>query len=1103
MQGFDVLDRGLKVLTHRFLEASAGTGKTFAIEHLVVRFLVEEHLNLEQILVVTFTKAATRELKMRIRTSIERAVHELKTRAPTVDYLRQIVDKGEEGCREALRALNDALACFDQAQIFTIHSFCYRMLQEFAFEAGITFDLSDPQDETYSRSKREEVYNFFRTQFKPPLYGLSQIDAVLQKQQSDIGAVADKLIRILEKKRELPILPSFQEACQQFDAELKKFPPLKKEKVFSDFLKLAPHFKRVDLVSAQDQLDLLFSLLEKRDCNEKEFDALLREKHWFLDSLHPENQKKRATIPASEELNYPGLFDKLRESLLPHLHEAKNPLKTLMRMARDCGSIPSNEVSFDELLYKMEESLANPAFREKIRKRFRALIVDEFQDTDPLQWKIFETLFLNNQSSLSALYLVGDPKQSIYRFRGADVYTYLKAGAQIGERASLSTNFRSREALVHALNTLFSHTAHGNWLPLPSHESSLPFVPVNARERKKDEKDLTDGKGSIHFFVAQDTKGRERRFPTQKMEEGLFFPFIAQEIQNIAGNFIRIGSQGYSFRSFAILVKDRFQAERLQRFLKQVGIPSIASRGRNLIESKGFAVWEQLLKALVDPSEGKIVLAGPLFSFSQDELKKVHPKVFFEDFRKKFEERGFPLFFSDLMGFIWEGESVLERLVQVEDLYQEIRCVAQILMEERPNASCEELSFFLQEMRRNREERTFYPYEEDAVSIMTTHMSKGLEFDFVFALALASRHQLREELIFVREDGEERLESLDPDAPSSYLYLKEQDAEKMRQLYVALTRAKIRVYVPLAYETNATDLEEGERAPLELFFSEEKTIESALGTLEALKQKTSVTYSILEKQDQPLRPIKKETIHLVPPPQIHPSNNKRFLRSFSSLAQKYEAEETPAFPKLEEKNPHTLPLGAATGTILHQIFEQLFKRKASSSNNAVLRRQLIERELEGTPLKEWGDVVEEIISATLELPLPCEGASIALQEIPSQDTIQEMEFLFSSHGHLIKGFADLLFKWEGKYYLIDWKSNWLGPNDASYSPERLENAMRDNDYFLQGAIYAAAFERYVKLFDKRPFEELFGGAIYIFLRGKKAFHFFPDRAMLSRVMESI
>ena len=153
--------------------------------------------------------------------------------------------------------------------------------------------------------------------------------------------------------------------------------------------------------------------------------------------------------------------------------------------------------------------------------------------------------------------------------------------------------------------------------------------------------------------------------------------------------------------------------------------------------------------------------------------------------------------------------------------------------------------------------------------------------------------------------------------------------------------------------------------------------------------------------------------------------------------------------------------------------------------------RLITHELENTPLTGWGEVLFEMLKATLALPLA--PHNFCLQDIFPEKILPEMEFLFPTEDHnLLKGFADLIFEWEGKYYLLDWKSNWLGETSDAYTQENLEKAMQEHDYFLQGAIYAAALERYVKLFDNRPFSTLFGGAFYLFLRAPALFFFRPS-----------
>jgi exodeoxyribonuclease V beta subunit len=301
----------------------------------------------------------------------------------------------------------------------------------------------------------------------------------------------------------------------------------------------------------------------------------------------------------------------------------------------------------------------------------------------------------------------------------------------------------------------------------------------------------------------------------------------------------------------------------------------------------------------------------------------------------------------------------------------------------------------------------------------------------------------------------------------------------------------------MAFELSPSSFEPGEAAPVELFFSRESRLEMVQGTLETLKQRVEITHSLVGSSsfDAPVKKRKKQELVLTPPITPSLSKNRALLLSFSSLAQKQESEERilQEVESTEDKGPHTLPLGVETGVALHTIFEKIFKRKLHLASCKEERVLLIQQELAKGPLQEWSEVVEEIVTKTLFLSLPCHHGSVSLSELSSARMMQEMEFLFPTGKGMLKGFADLVFEVHGKYYLIDWKSNWLGTDRSAYSDANLKKAMDEHDYFLQGSIYASALERYVKLFDKRPFDELFGGAFYIFLRGEAVYHFKPER----------
>jgi exodeoxyribonuclease V beta subunit len=180
-----------------------------------------------------------------------------------------------------------------------------------------------------------------------------------------------------------------------------------------------------------------------------------------------------------------------------------------------------------------------------------------------------------------------------------------------------------------------------------------------------------------------------------------------------------------------------------------------------------------------------------------------------------------------------------------------------------------------------------------------------------------------------------------------------------------------------------------------------------------------------------------------------------------------------------------MPRGIETGILIHRVFEILF-----SSSHPIWRdleevNHLIARHLSGTSLCLWIQGIQEMVWKTLHLPLTTDTPFTLSQLVPGELRV-EMEFLFSQAPNYIKGFIDLVFRFNGKFYFLDWKTNWLGPDDASYI--FLDEAMAAHDYWLQAKLYKEALRRYVKQFYIQPFEEIFGGAIYLFLRGGGVCH---------------
>lgn len=1033
MRKFDCLSLDCPLLGAHILEASAGTGKTFSIEHIFVRLLLDpKEIDLEEILVVTFTRAATRELKARIRMNIEKAISFLKNGNASWDYLRQIEDP-----EKAIRILSDAVGLFDRAQIFTIHGFCYRMLKEFAFEADLGFSIANPDEERSIPKKIwRAAYKFLKEQIEPDLVSQEQIGLLLKKYDS-----LEELAEALFIKEDFSFV-SFSDSWALYKKALSMWAgnSIEKEKLLEDFQKISPNYKtsiKGDFVF--QVLSLASSFSDPAD--PLYFRNLIKEKGSLFEYLSISNRKVKFSEPSF--LNYPLFFswaDKNLASLIEQACLEENILAALRGSWQKIAEpILLEEEWFnpDEILIRMETSVVKEAFASRIQNKYKAVIVDEFQDTDPSQWKIFRSLFLDSPDRLAALYLVGDPKQSIYRFRKADVYTYFKAREFLGEEAlyRLDTNFRSSKKLISALNALFAR----NWLPLPQLQQTIPSLPVFAGLDPVSP--FVDEKGDVHFILGE---GSHSFF------EESFLPYAISEIE-------RLSSYTTSFSSYAILVKDRHQARAALELCQSRSIPAVAKSHIPLGQTFAFKSLFELLKAAAFPKDlsvQRIVQSGPFKSFPLGEGKIL------------LEEKGLASFFHKLSLDSLDSEFEKDLRQMIEEL---------LTWESQEGFSFEGLFRFLKQFEKldaSEGGRRRVEIDSDAVQILTLHISKGLEFDVVFALGLASRT---------------------PEAKEA----QELDAEKLRQLYVAMTRAKLRLYVPILFSEKIGA--PGSLSPSELFT---KILEEQEGSLVPFFQKLSKTESIsFENLPQPfvLSPPKyglTPTLEKKSPLKA-PIFQASSLLSFTSLAQSSSEPDflKEPFPLVQDFTSHTIPKGKETGIFIHSIFERLF-----SSPQAVWRdfgaiETFVAQATEETTFSPWENAIIDMVWKTISQPLP---PGFSLLDIEPQNIQTEMEFLFCSSPNFMKGFIDLVFYFEDKYYIVDWKTNWLGPDERAYSS--LEKTMTSHDYWLQAALYTEALARHVKQFDIRPFQDIFGGAIYLFVRGPGVCHFIPDLTLIEKAI---
>ncbi|MGZ6330628.1 MAG: 3'-5' exonuclease, partial [Parachlamydiaceae bacterium] len=720
------------------------------------------------------------------------------------------------------------------------------------------------------------------------------------------------------------------------------------------------------------------------------------------------------------------------------------------------------------------------------------------------------------------LYLVGDPKQSIYGFRQADIYTYLAAGDFLGEerRVSLSTNYRSTQPLIEALNLLFSEETAPGLIALPRLNQVLPYQPVQSGNQEV-AKPFTDHRGALHFFAFADLHGQK----LNEAEEAYFFPFIADELSQLQ-------AQGVMLSTCAVLIADRFQAVRLGNYLQNKGFPIVAQHSEKLTETIAFATVQEVLKAMLFPqseSRLKTALASPMFAWSESDILALEDPALLEQsmsqalaLRKIWIDKGFSPFFHALLASVWNasGKSVIENLLSREnglEFVHSIQQVGELLVEKETteNLPPRQLLKTLEELQRLEEEgeqaikKRMNP-EHEGVRILTIHSSKGLEFDIVFALGVINRS--RKPSVFVptiKNQESPLLTVVQSDEDENYIeYTRELDAEKIRQLYVAFTRAKRRLYVPLCFDSSRKEIDPGTASPMELYLGlwAHRDQDKILEMISRWTQNYAISMSIFGEEESgigsfssPSRPF----IQLSLPPKANVVGKSLYMHSFTSLATKHEVQEEKEaenfFPNEDVSSvhsAHTLPAGSQIGVLLHQILEEIPFRMGYEEVDGESWNTWIRKFVEQTQFAPWGDVIAKMVHQALSIPLPLGDSHLALRDLQESHCYREHTFMYATDEALhseferrpgyLKGVIDLIFEHQGKFYFLDWKSNRLGPSSDWYTEEHLDEAMQQHDYYLQAKIYQEALKRYLKCVDSRPFEEIFGGGLYVFLRGLEA-----------------
>lgn len=1125
---------------HTVIEASAGTGKTWTLEHLFIDLLIDG-AELDEILVVTFTEKATREMRARVRSTLDAIVH------PRPDDPRLDPPEGpawEVDAATRVRLL-DALIAFDRAPISTIHGFCQRVLAEHAFQSQRPFrqTLVEPR-RAFGRAFRDELR------------------AVLRKR----GPLREVVLRVLEgldaERLEGALFPWYVEhgrprpAFERGAFRRGLLALADEERWRAATEAVQAHVPRRDLAARIcAELEALHGIAKEHATEDTLLDALLAVDAWGQREV-VRDAPARTWLPA--RLMGEGLED-ARQWVAELLDVATSPFGVLVhelvpRVRRRLESEKARHgwIDFDDMLRLVLEAIegpSGPGLVAALRRQHRFALVDEFQDTDAIQWSIFRHLFVDGSEAgeRRALYVIGDPKQAIYGFRNADVHTYRRARATLeaagAPRVVLRDNYRSTAQLIEATNAIFA----GDFF-----EGSIRYdEPVRCGNRSQRAVDAS-GQDAASLCLWQPL-GREK--PTIGGVRYTLADRCAREIRRIVEEEpLRLvqgdGERPISYSDIFVLTRNAREAVVVADVLRARGVPHVFYKQDGLFKTPEARDVLAVLRAVADPHDRSARMKAWLTPFfavpladleACRELDPQHPLIGRLHRLRALAERREG---AALLRALLEESGLARRLLfarQGERALTNYRHVLEVLLEESGGRrGADELVALLEAFVEGRAEPVGgegsvqrVESERSAVQLLTMHKSKGLEAAVVFVLGGFTRGGSADphEPQICHRDGEREAWLAPVPAEVEGRIAQEAREEDERLLYVALTRAKARVYLPYFGMPPITHgLEVGQR--YESLTGPYRWLARRLEVLvgEGFVDGRRVTYEsvpIVDRGADERRPL--ELAHLDALPAVKAPERldlERLRRAhlgyvLTSYTRMKGQEGGYVAPSVVDDGgpgeefaadvqdavadaPQDLPGGAGMGVFLHGVLEDIdfATLRGSDDAEAWASRPEVQRVFEqrargsGVDEAHWRAAAELIFQA-LKVPQRFGEASLpdGLAQIDAK--VPEMSFHYPvpepehpplgepgprpARRGIIRGVVDLVFEHEGRTYFLDWKSDRLPAGD----PRTIAAHVAAN-YALQAKLYTLGIVRLLELRSQDDLDARFGGLLYCFLRAMNA-----------------
>ncbi|MGW8160896.1 MAG: exodeoxyribonuclease V subunit beta, partial [Desulfobulbales bacterium] len=1039
----------------------------------------------------------------------------------------------------------------DEAAIYTIHSFCQRMLQDHAFESGVPFTLDFIESEQLLRS--EIVEDFWRQRFysaspEETAWALKNWQGPEQLAITLQGFLSRPLAECVpgvsvnqvtqDKERTLEAFHRVKDSWRNCSGEVK------------EILDTDPCLSHSRDGYRAEQVEKIMAGMESL-VTAKSMPWILPPKvDLLVPAIMAGKLKGRRIIPDHPFFR---LFDEFytshtefsRKAKVFTIEEANRYLRSELILRKQV----QGKMYFDDLLTRFAGALGasgGPKLVQRIRSRFKVAVVDEFQDTDPLQYRIFYTLF--GQKSDPNLFMIGDPKQSIYSFRGADIFAYIRArnDTQPTSCYTMDTNYRSSSAMVRIVNRLFDREASFVY------SGEIDFHCVYS-SGKADGQPLTIQESvpsplQVQLLPVEGHSAPNKKTIAKDRAAGAAARWTALEIARLLGmgrrGEAKIGKDSLAGGDLAILVRTHREADLMQNELRRMKIGCVYYSQESVYGTDEARQLLVILTALLDLSvESQVcnALVTDLFGFTASKLHTIRADqkewsamiAELEEYHYNWRNSGITAMFYALLirrkivGRLLAmsgGERKLTNFLHLLELLQDVS--AKYRLDDL-------VRWFNHQMHRPSPEASSQQLrletDENLVKIVTIHKAKGLEFPIVFLPFLWSARQIKNNEVFsFHETGTSRLlVDIGSGKEENYQQAeKERLAEDLRLLYVALTRGRYCCYMVWG----RINLMEKSALAWLLHREADKTMPTAA---EMEEERIIRDIDILNDGEKLVHFVPlpvgydEETVETVPP---RPSFAARSfsgridggwsISSYSKLAAtsapgSYMVGSTdiPVAPGAPGAavSVFTFPKGPVAGNCLHSLLEALdFAILPAVEVHDLIVDRLMKAGIDVL----WAPLVYKWIEHIMETRLT-KDFDLRLKLLKRQDRLSEMGFYFplpnldlstfndilesfgfepvdvspSSLQGLMKGYIDLIFYAGGRFYIVDYKSNYLGPDYPAYGREPLQEAMREHRYDLQYLIYSVALHRYLgSRMCGYDYSEHFGGVFYLFLRGMHPQH---------------